>query len=820
MSYYKGGRGGSSGYRGGSGYRGSRGGGGEGSWRGGSRGGSSFASSSRGSRYSSYPSPTYDSRSRSSYAGSAADRYSRGARDEPYHRYSQEVGGYSTRDYGRALSPEPPRKRARPDTSPSYMAPRRSHERSFASEYSSGRSYYEKGGASSSAGGYLGEKTYTREVRERGSEFAFRKPAAYSSPRGGVGGGYRGRSGRGIRSRGFRSTSSFLRKRDSFAIRKRAGLSSRSDYIRRLKQLRLRRRLRAARRQKESDDDDVDDDQDDKDEDGEEEDEDASGAEEEATSGEEEEEEEEVEEEETAEDNELEESAKGGDNEGDVEIKEEKSEEDQEKKEGEEETNKKTEVKMAIKKKVVKKVKKKTKTATPKEDTKNESGDKDEGDKEKEGNEEESEKPTLTDFLGQPFIKLKCPHCHHICVTFKEYSKHLETRKHQNAMQELFTKLRKTLATMRMEQRKKQRALDDECKAKNMRLRTFFCSICKLNYRTLKSHHQASASHRKMSEFLLPYCKVCRAWFKSAWSYESHLCELPHIKKKARLEKLARPPVGKDDSLLADQDGDVLDTNSFMILDSVGSGDDSDAEKSDDANEKKEEGGENDKDDKSDKESSEKKKKKKKSEIKLGAEFCKMVEVYYCDLCKIYLPRLDDKERALTIHCRSRTHLQRYVRLNNSRKDDATLRRKAVRLHKERQKLKEKEKKEKKEEEVTAKEEKEDEKTEDAEGTKQSGAEGGEEGSSEETKEAPGSPAKKNGEEDEEKMWSEVDKDLSDLLHDGDEPHDDDEDTKKERYDRFKQSDKQEKNSLGEVDIKSNGALPVSEKKKGDSEEK
>ena len=71
-----------------------------------------------------------------------------------------------------------------------------------------------------------------------------------------------------------------------------------------------------------------------------------------------------------------------------------------------------------------------------------------------------------------------------------------------------------------------------------------------------------------------------------------------------------------------------------------------------------------------------------------------MVEVYYCDLCKLYLPRLDDREKALTIHCRSRTHLQRYVRLNNTRKDDATLRRKAVRLHKERQNLKEKKNKE------------------------------------------------------------------------------------------------------------------------------
>ncbi|XP_014294315.1 zinc finger protein on ecdysone puffs [Halyomorpha halys] len=794
MSYYKGGRGGGSGgYRGGSSYRGSRGGG-ESSWRG-SRGGS--FSSSRGSRYASYPSPTYDSRSRSSYGGSAADRYSRG-RDEPYHRYSQDVNDYS-RDYGRGMSPEPPRKRARGDTSPSYMATRRSHERSFASDYSSGRSYFDKGGASTTAGGYIGDKGYTREVRERGSDFAFRKPAAYSSPRGG--GGYRGRSGRGVRSRGFRSTSSFLRKRDSFAIRKRAGLSSRSDYIRRLKQLRMRRRLRALRRAAKDSDEDA--------EQVEKDDEDDEVEEVEGSSGEEEvEEEEEEEEEEEDESNEKEQTGEDeikSEVEGANEVKEGEGEEKKEGDEAAEDEAVKKEQPKQVKKKVVKKIKK-VKVSAEKDDSKTEDGEK-ETEKEKEENEEESDKPMLTDFLGQPFIKLKCPHCLHLCVTFKEYSKHLDTRKHQKAMAELFTKLRKTLVNMRMEQRKKQRQIDDEMKAKNMHLKTFFCAICKLNYRSLKSQHLSSSAHRKMSEFLLPFCKICRIWFKSAWSYESHLCELTHIKRKARMEKLSRPPVSKDD-------GDMLDPSSFMILDSVGSGDDSDVDKSEDeSGEKKEGKDENDKDEKVDKDSSGEPKKKKRSEIKLGAEFCKMVEVYYCDLCKLYLPRLDDKDKALTVHCRSRTHLQRYVRLNNTRKDDATLRRKAVRLHRERQKIKEKKEKE----ETTVKEEEEAVKPTDEEQmevTEKPVEEQTEEANGEEVKEAVESPAKKNSEEDEEKMWSEVDKDLSDLLHDGDEPHDDEEDSRKERYDRFKQSDKPDKNSPAEADIKPNGDLPPAEKKK------
>lgn len=81
--------------------------------------------------------------------------------------------------------------------------------------------------------------------------------------------------------------------------------------------------------------------------------------------------------------------------------------------------------------------------------------------------------------------------------------------------------------------------------------------------------------------------------------------------------------------------------------------------------------------------------------IFIGAEHCKKVEVYYCDLCRIYLPRLDDIERSLVLHCRSRNHLYLYVRY----RDDQALRKRAERLHR----LREEEKKLKKEEEESKK---------------------------------------------------------------------------------------------------------------------
>lgn len=46
--------------------------------------------------------------------------------------------------------------------------------------------------------------------------------------------------------------------------------------------------------------------------------------------------------------------------------------------------------------------------------------------------------------------------------------------------------------------------------------------------------------------------------------------------------------------------------------------------------------------------------------IKVGAEYIKRVEVQFCELCKIYLPRSENSERAIALHCSTRSHLKRY----------------------------------------------------------------------------------------------------------------------------------------------------------------
>lgn len=69
---------------------------------------------------------------------------------------------------------------------------------------------------------------------------------------------------------------------------------------------------------------------------------------------------------------------------------------------------------------------------------------------------------------------------------------------------------------------------------------------------------------------------------------------------------------------------------------------------------------------------------KQKEVINVGIENIRKVEVYYCDLCRMYLPRADDEEldKILAKHCKQRTHLQKYIRY----KEDKELTKRAERL--------------------------------------------------------------------------------------------------------------------------------------------
>ena len=137
---------------------------------------------------------------------------------------------------------------------------------------------------------------------------------------------------------------------------------------------------------------------------------------------------------------------------------------------------------------------------------------------------------------GRRFIKLLCSHCLHRSVTFKEYSLHLYSGKHNSAMRRVAAKHKAMLARMRVVQRQEQRRVEARDAARGtLPSRTIFCPVCKLNYRSLKAVHNLSDSHRQIKRFLTPFCRVCRIQFRSPMLYETHVCSLDHIKVRLNL---------------------------------------------------------------------------------------------------------------------------------------------------------------------------------------------------------------------------------------------------------------------------------------------
>lgn len=401
---------------------------------------------------------------------------------------------------------------------------------------------------------------------------------------------------------------------------------------------------------------------------------------------------------------------------------------------------------------------------------------------------QDSETRAVSDETGRPiksgykFIKLFCPHCKERYVTFKEYQNHLRGLHHVNAMRKLSFRLKQNLARMRVEQRIQQRLEEKNDELRGVTgVRTNYCQTCKLNYRQDRSRHNESEMHKKMKEFLMPTCVVCRINFRSPMLFENHICSLDHIKMEEKFMK------GREHEPHAEKE---VDMDSLLVLDSVGSADESDSD--DEAVGDKSEGKEG-----------EKKEKKKKAQINLGADYVKKVEVMYCELCAIYLPRTGEEDVALANHCRNRNHLQRYVRY----RDDRALRKEAERIHRRdkaeqeaRSKAQEANKEAKNEGSSSA-----------AEKAKEDDPESKPDKSASETRSA--DVSEENVDLDD-KMWADVKMDELDELLREDEPGNksSDDDDESGRYDKFRYSDKKSGKASSE-DIEatdaSNSGLPV-----------
>ncbi|XP_045448175.1 zinc finger protein on ecdysone puffs [Melitaea cinxia] len=411
--------------------------------------------------------------------------------------------------------------------------------------------------------------------------------------------------------------------------------------------------------------------------------------------------------------------------------------------------------------------KKEAKTKSPKAEAEASEGDGGDGGEDTDKEADAASEPAKS----QPYVHLSCVHCKEKCATFAGYAKHLLTSRHRAAMSAVARRHKAQLLRMRVAQRGAQRELEAAAGAE-LAARTTFCLVCRLNHRTTRHSHNLTDTHRAMKRFLMPFCRICRVTFRSPMIYEHHICSIEHLKKKANQTARRVSPKAEGSG----DEGMDVDLDNFMTLDSVGDVDE--VEDEDSGGEKKEESST----------------KKPKVEINIGSEHIKKLEVWWCELCRVYLPRAEggsaEEAEALRRHCRLRVHLGRYVQ----HRDTRTLRRHAERIHRQLHQQKEDEKEAAAEE--TAENKNKVEKTEPA--TEKKNQENG------------ADVVNASGSED--KLWADVDKDIGELLREvdpqGNEASDDEEDLG--RYDKFRKSDK--KSKAGEAEETNSKTDDVNEK--------
>uniref|UniRef100_A0A2M4ADV7 Putative transcriptional regulator atrx n=1 Tax=Anopheles triannulatus TaxID=58253 RepID=A0A2M4ADV7_9DIPT len=296
-----------------------------------------------------------------------------------------------------------------------------------------------------------------------------------------------------------------------------------------------------------------------------------------------------------------------------------------------------------------------------------------------------------TKYRTSTFIKLNCVHCSMNCVTFKEYQMHLYSRQHKIKMREVFDNCNARVLEMRAAQRNAQKDEDQKSEdgdGEGKTTRASFCIICKLNYRQPRATHQQSEAHKQMKKYLMPFCTVCRVSCRSPIAYENHRVSLDHLKNKARVERYSsKVNEDTDDDTQVDL-GELVNLGNLTTVDEVGKVDEicegtggtaESTTASGAAAKKRREAIRADTDDDDDDDEDDDDDNGDELQMIIGEEHVKKVEVQYCELCNIYLPRrMESQEKALRDHCKKRSHLKLYIRYRNDKK----LREKAERIHK------------------------------------------------------------------------------------------------------------------------------------------
>ncbi|KAK8396009.1 hypothetical protein O3P69_005235 [Scylla paramamosain] len=143
---------------------------------------------------------------------------------------------------------------------------------------------------------------------------------------------------------------------------------------------------------------------------------------------------------------------------------------------------------------------------------------------------------------GRLFVELRCPHCpNQKSITFKEYKMHLISDYHKSRLQRLARKHTVVLRKIRVQQRQQQRDIENKWREENPEefktVVSRFCNACKLAFKCLGSNtseginqHNRSKLHRMQRHYLHPRCGLCCITFPTRMEYERHVASINHLR--------------------------------------------------------------------------------------------------------------------------------------------------------------------------------------------------------------------------------------------------------------------------------------------------
>lgn len=75
-----------------------------------------------------------------------------------------------------------------------------------------------------------------------------------------------------------------------------------------------------------------------------------------------------------------------------------------------------------------------------------------------------------------------------------------------------------------------------------------------------------------LKKLIMPECRLCNLRFKTSGLYDAHICDIRHLRKKAKREAELGTELTPDKDMDSVDEDDELDPSNFMVLDAAESG--------------------------------------------------------------------------------------------------------------------------------------------------------------------------------------------------------------------------------------------------------